>query len=60
MAKAAKQNLELLEASGRLVDTNTIRERYTEKLVRVQQILSRTKGMTKEQQHQILGEIADA
>ena len=60
MAKAAKQNLELLEASGRLVDVNVIRERYGEKLVRVQQILSRTKGMTKEQQQQILGEIADA
>lgn len=60
MAKAAEANMELLAGMSQVVDVHLIRERYAEKLIRVQQVLSRKKGITKELQQEILKELADA
>lgn len=60
MAEAADANRELLAGMKILVDVDEIRERYGEKLIRVQQILSRAKGISKEIKDNILNEIADA
>lgn len=60
MAKAAEANRDLLLSMKEVVDVHLIRERYAEKLIRIQQSLSRKKGITKEQQKEILEVLADA